>query len=166
MHVQRQGPCSSLTYKQRHRAGGALGTTQQTTRPRSRGVAHAPILAVLEREPKLSDKAREEAARAQLERLERALLPPSLAGSSSTTPVLPPRVLSCSSETNSVFYFAYGANLNLSTLKRRGLPLPQLRSPAVVVDPSIKLVFKHRGGEKTHCVFGPCCSSSWCNVRY
>lgn len=55
----------------------------------------------------------------------------------------PPRVLTCLD--GETLYFAYGANLALSTLKRRGVT-PISRSPAVVVDPGVCLVFKHRGG--------------------
>lgn len=58
---------------------------------------------------------------------------------------------------------AQGANLCLQTLARRGVSTPPLRSPSVVCDPSIRLVFKHRGGG--WCWPGPClggCNqSSW-----
>ena len=77
----------------------------------------------------------------QRDSLER-LLPPSLV-STKEHQNIPPRVLSAGE--NAVFYFAYGANLSLACLRRR-LVSPISRSPAVVLDPSIKMVFQHRGG--------------------
>jgi hypothetical protein len=56
------------------------------------------------------------------------------------------RVLTC--REGEVFYFSYGANLSLSTLKRRAVT-PTSRSPAFVRDPAVRLVFKHRGGYST-----------------
>lgn len=46
-----------------------------------------------------------------------------------------------------VLYFAYGANLSFETLRKRDCRIEQ-RYSAFVVDPQIKLVFQHRGGER------------------
>lgn len=105
---------------------------------------HLALSAVLEKEePRISSsQQQQQSSPSQKESLE-SLLPPSLASKASNIN-LPPRLLSAPE--GEVFYFAFGANLALSTLKRRGVA-PISRSPAVVLDPSVWLVFKHRGGE-------------------
>ena len=45
------------------------------------------------------------------------------------------------------WHFAYGANMNFETLSKRGVRCIS-RDPAMVVDPDVKMVFKHRGGEE------------------
>lgn len=51
-------------------------------------------------------------------------------------------------EPGCVFHFAYGANMNYSTLSKRGCKI-QSRDAAVLADPAMKLLFQHRGGYST-----------------
>lgn len=46
------------------------------------------------------------------------------------------------------WHFAYGANMNYETLARRGVKVKS-RDPAFVRDPTMRIVFKHRGGYST-----------------
>ncbi|KAG2498527.1 hypothetical protein HYH03_003777 [Edaphochlamys debaryana] len=50
--------------------------------------------------------------------------------------------------TDTVLTFAYGANMNRGTIAKRDVQVLS-RDPAVVDDPSIRLVFKHQGGYGT-----------------
>ncbi|EFJ45496.1 hypothetical protein VOLCADRAFT_94220 [Volvox carteri f. nagariensis] len=64
-------------------------------------------------------------------------------------PRLPPRQPQLqASGADTVITFAYGANMNFLTLARREVRVLS-RDPAFVVDPSIRLMFKHQGGYAT-----------------
>lgn len=52
------------------------------------------------------------------------------------------------SQPDHVLYFAYGANMNYLTLRRRGVSVAS-RDPARVVDGRYRVQFKHRGGYAT-----------------
>lgn len=78
------------------------------------------------------------------------LLPPSLAPAKPRS--VPAKQLSCD---HGVFYYSYGANLRLATMKRREVQVLS-RAPAVVCDSSVKLVFKHRGGGSFRAADGVC----------
>ena len=65
----------------------------------------------------------------------------SLAPAAAATAPLP------STDGATVWHFAYGANINQQTLLRRDVR-PLSRDGAFVVDAGVRLVFKHRGGER------------------
>jgi len=86
------------------------------------------------------------------------LLGPSLSPDNPSGPVSAP---AAPVEAGTLFYFAYGANLAYRTLARRDVR-PMGRDPAMVADASVRMRFRHRGGERhvTACGLGvgvACC---------
>jgi hypothetical protein len=117
--------CSSLAW------GSPAQHAPRTDAPRPHHTTHTPGSSV----PAEQQRESEQAARAHSEHTQQQ-----------QQQQQQQRVLTC--REGEVFYFSYGANLSLSTLKRRAVA-PTSRSPAFVRDPAVRLVFKHRGGYST-----------------
>jgi hypothetical protein len=84
---------------------------------------------------------------AKLERARKAifeaLLGPSLCDSASDAP--PRHLEAAPPEAGCCYHFCYGASMAFSTLSRNGVR-PLSRDAAMVVDPAVRMRFRHRGG--------------------
>jgi hypothetical protein len=76
-----------------------------------------------------------------------ALLGPSLCESMSDDDMAPPAHVEAPLEPGQCWYFSYGASMAFSTLSRQGVR-PLSRDAAMVADTSVRIRFRHRGGER------------------
>jgi hypothetical protein len=82
----------------------------------------------------------------QLRRQLEALLGPSL-GDGSPRGSPPPHAEAAPPEAGCVWHFAYGSSMAFATLARHGVR-PLCRESAMIVDPSVRMRFRHRGGAR------------------